>query len=49
MALSTTDLGKEGGGLPKTFAPGNHTLKINSVYLEEFKFIDGSFFMHKLK
>jgi len=43
MALSTTDLGKEGGnGLPKTFAPGNHTLKINSVYLEEFKFIDGA-------
>jgi hypothetical protein len=39
MALSTTDLGKEGGGLPKTFAPGNHTLKINSVYLEDFKFI----------
>ena len=39
MALSTTDLGKEGGGLPKTFAPGNHALQINSVYLEDFKFI----------
>jgi hypothetical protein len=43
MALSTTDLGKEnGGGLPKTIAPGNYTLKINSVYLEDFKFIDGA-------
>ena len=43
MALSTTDLGKEGGGLPKTIAPGNHTLKINSVYLDEFKFIPGAY------
>lgn len=43
MALSTTDLGKEGGsGLPKTISPGNHTLKINSVILEDFKFIDGA-------
>ena len=43
MALSTTDLAKEGGsGLPKTIAPGNHTLKINSVVLEDFKFIDGA-------
>jgi len=43
MALSTTDLGKEGGnGLPKTIAPGNHTVKINSVELEDFKFIDGA-------
>ena len=43
MALSTTDLGKEGGsGLPKTIAPGNHTLKIVSVQLEDFKFIDGA-------
>ena len=43
MALSTTDLGKEGGsGLPKTIAPGNHRLKINSVFLEDFKFIEGA-------
>lgn len=50
MALSTTDLGKEGGGLPKTFAPGNHTLKINSVYLEDFKFIpDAVHFMMNME
>ena len=44
MALSTTDLGKEGGsGLPKTIAPGNHVLKINSVTLEDFKFIPNAY------
>lgn len=44
MALSTTDLGKEGGsGLPKTIGPGNNTVKVNSVYLEDFKFIPGAF------
>ena len=43
MALSTTDLGTAGSGLPKTIAPGNHTLKINSIELEEFKFIDGAY------
>ncbi len=44
MALSTTDLqGGTGGGLPKTIAPGNHELKINSVRLDEFKFIEGAF------
>jgi hypothetical protein len=43
MGLSTTDLAKEGGsGLPKTIAPGNHTLKINRIELEPFKFIDGA-------
>lgn len=43
MALSTTDLGKESNsGLPKTIAPGNHTLKINSIVLEDFKFIKDS-------
>ena len=31
MALSTTDLGKEGSGLPKTITPGNHVLKINNI------------------
>jgi len=44
MALSTTDLAKEGGsGLPKTIAPGNHTLKINSVVLDPYKFIEGAY------
>lgn len=43
MGLSTTNLATEGGsGLPKTIAPGNHTLKINSIVLEDFKFIDGA-------
>lgn len=42
MGLSTTDLKEGGNGLPKTIAPGNHTLKINSVVLEDFKFIDGA-------
>jgi len=45
MALSTTDLNTEGtgSGMPKTIAPGNHELKINSVRLEEFKFIEGAY------
>jgi hypothetical protein len=44
MGLSTTDLGTGGGSsnLPKTIAPGNHVLKINSVELEDFRFIDGA-------
>lgn len=41
MGLSTTDL-PQGGGLPKTIQPGNHTLKINSVYLDDFRFIEGA-------
>ena len=43
MALSTTDLGTAGSGLPKTITPGNHVLKINSIELEDFKFIDGAY------
>ena len=45
MALSTTDLstGSGGSGMPKTFGPGNHELKINSVRLEDFRFIEGAF------
>lgn len=45
MALSTTDLTTEGNGsgMPKTIAPGNHELKINSVRLDEFKFIEGAY------
>jgi len=42
MALSTTDLKEGGSGLPKTISPGNITLKINSVVLEDFKFIQGA-------
>jgi len=42
MALSTTDLPEGGGGLPKTMSVGNHTVKINSVYLDDFKFIPGA-------
>ena len=43
MALSTTDLGTAGSRLPKTITPGNHVLKINSIELEEFKFIPGAY------
>ena len=43
MGLSTTDLTTEGsGGMPKTIAPGNHELKINSIRLDEFRFIEGA-------
>jgi hypothetical protein len=42
MALSTTDLKEGGSGLPKTIAPGNHVLKINSVQLDDFTFIPGA-------
>ena len=43
MGLSTTDLGTGGSnGLPKTIAPGNHVLKINSIELEDFRFIEGA-------
>lgn len=43
MGLSTTDLGTGVSGLPKTINPGNYTLKINNIKLEEFKFIDGAY------
>jgi hypothetical protein len=44
MGLSTTDLGTGSGGssMSKTITPGNHRLKINSVELEDFRFIDGA-------
>lgn len=42
MGLSTTDLNAGGSGLPKTISPGNHRLKINSIVLEDFQFIDGA-------
>lgn len=43
MGLSTKDLATSGGGgLPKTISPGNHKLKINSIELEDFTFIEGA-------
>ena len=43
MGLSTKDLGTDsGGGMAKTIATGNKTLKINSISLEDFQFIDGA-------
>ncbi len=42
MGLSTKDLGT-GSGLPKTISPGNHILKLNSISLEDFTFIDGAY------
>jgi hypothetical protein len=42
MGLSTTDLGG-GSSLAKTIAPGNHVLKINSIELEEFRFIENAY------
>ncbi len=44
MALSTEDLGTgSGSGLPKTISPGNNILKINSITLDVFKFIDNAY------
>ena len=43
MGLSTKDLVTSGGGgLPKTISPGNVTLKINKLELEDFSFIEGA-------
>jgi hypothetical protein len=42
MALSIDNL-PEGGGLNKVIQPGNVTAKINSVELENFKFIEGAY------
>ena len=42
MGLSTTDLGTGSGGV-KTIAPGNHLLKINSLILEDFRFLDNAY------
>lgn len=43
MGLSTQSLpeGGSGTGLSKTFGPGNHTLKVHRIELEDFKFIEG--------
>lgn len=40
--LSTKDVKTGGGGLPKTIAPGEHILKINSVELKRFPFMEES-------
>lgn len=47
MGLSTKGLVESAGsGMPKTISPGNHTLKINRVYLEPFKFIDDAYHLY---
>jgi hypothetical protein len=38
--LSTKEVKTGGGGLPKTIAPGEHKLKINSVELKRFSFME---------
>tara|TARA_R110002012_G_scaffold103080_3_gene242849 strand:- start:74 stop:784 length:711 start_codon:yes stop_codon:yes gene_type:complete len=43
MALSTKDLQGGASSVKKTIAPGNHRLKINSVNLETFKFIENAY------
>ena len=46
MALSTTNLTtSSGSSMPKTIAPGNHKLKMNSMRLEPFKFIDNAYYI----
>ena len=46
MALSTTNLtSSSGSGMGKTFGTGNHKLKLNSLRLEPFKFIDNAYHM----
>jgi len=45
MGLSTSSLPEGGSGLSKTFGPGNKKVKINSVKLESFKFIEGAYHM----
>lgn len=44
MGLSTKELGgTSGAGIPKTIVPGNHRLKIYSVELEPFSFIENAY------
>jgi hypothetical protein len=43
MALSVEGLTSgNGNGLPKTISPGNHTVKINNISLEDFTYIEGA-------
>ena len=47
--LSTKDVKTAGeGGTPKTISPGNHTLKVNSVELKQFPFMesDNAYYLH---
>jgi hypothetical protein len=41
--LNTKDIKIGGDGVSKTFEPGNIVAKINSIYLEEFKFKPGAY------
>jgi hypothetical protein len=43
MGISTKDLGSSGSGMPKTIGTGNHSLKINSIALEEYSFIPNAY------
>jgi len=46
MALDTKNIkGGSDGGVPKTIQPGNHKCKVNGIYLEEFKFKPGSYYL----
>ena len=42
MKLSTTDLNTSGSGMAKTITPGNHVLKINGIYLDDYSYIPGA-------
>lgn len=43
MALETVNFGgSENKKLPKKFGPGNHTVKLNSLSLEDYTFIPGA-------
>jgi len=42
--INTKDIPGGGGGkTPKTLQPGNTVIKVNSIYLEDFKFSPGAF------
>lgn len=42
MGLSTQSLPEGGTGLSKTIGPGNYTVKVNKIELEDFRFIEGA-------
>jgi hypothetical protein len=42
--ISTKDIPTGGGGkVSKTLQPGNTTIKVNAIYLEEFRFAEGAY------
>lgn len=43
--ISTKDIPTSGGGIQKTLQPGNQTIKINSIYLEEYPYEQGALFL----